>query len=248
VPVEPLAVVTGASAGIGEQIARALTARGWRCVLLARRRERLERLAAELDAEFEVCDVADRARVEEVAARYPEVKLLVCNAGIPGRGRILEQDEETIRRILDVDYLGTVWTVRAFLPALERAAPSDIVTIVSVAGTIAMPPASAYIGAKHAQLAFSRAIAAELRPRGLRVHTVNPGFVDTEGFPNRRRLGRFGRFVIEPERVAEHVLRTLDRDRVETFVPAWYRPAAVLQALVPGLLARLLARSRSRRM
>lgn len=244
----PVAVVTGASSGIGEQIARALAGRGWRCVLLARRRERLERLAAELGGDFEVCDVADRGQVERVAARHPEVKLLVCNAGIPGRGRLLEQDEETIRRVLDVDYLGNVWTLRAFLPALERSAPSDVVNVVSVAGTVAMPPASAYVAAKHAQLAFSRAIAAELRPRGIRVHTVNPGLVDTEGFPNRRRFGRFGRFVIEPERVAEHVLRTLDRGRVETYVPGWYRPAAVVQALFPGPVARLLARGRSRRM
>jgi short-subunit dehydrogenase len=244
----PVAVVTGASSGIGEQIARALAGRGWRCVLVARRRERLERLAAELGGEFEVCDVADRAQVEETAARHPEVKLLVCNAGIPGRGRLLEQDEETIRRVLDVDYFGNVWTLRAFLPALERAAPSDVVNIVSIAGTVAMPPPSAYVAAKHAQLAFSRAVAAELRPRGIRVHTVNPGFVDTEGFPNRRRLGRFGRLVIGPERVAEHVLRALDRDRVETYVPGWYRPAAIVQALVPGLLVRLLARGRSRRM
>jgi short-subunit dehydrogenase len=244
----PVAVVTGASSGIGEQIARALAGRGWHCVLVARRRERLERLASELGGEFEVCDVADREQLEAVAARHPDVKLLVCNAGIPGRGRLLEQDEETIRRVLDVDYLGNVWTLRAFLPALERSAPSDVVNIVSVAGTVAAPPASPYVAAKHAQLAFSRSAAAELRPRGIRVHTVNPGFVDTEGFPNRQRLGRFGRFVIEPNRVAEHVLRTLERDRVESYVPGWYRAAAIVQALAPGLVARLLARGRSRRM
>lgn len=244
----PVAVVTGASSGIGEQIARVLAGRGWRCVLLARRRDRLERLASELGGEFEVCDVADRQQVEAAATRHPEVKLLVCNAGIPGRGRALEQDEETIRRIVDVNFLGNVWTLRAFLPALERSAPSDVVNVVSIAGTVAPPPASAYVAAKHAQLAFSRSVAAELRPRGIRVHTVNPGFVDTEGFPNRQRLGRFGRFVVEPERVAEHVLRTLERDRFETYVPGWYRPAAIAQALAPGLMARLLARRQSRRM
>ncbi|MDQ4030312.1 MAG: SDR family oxidoreductase, partial [Actinomycetota bacterium] len=221
---------------------------GWSCVLVARRRERLERLAAELGGEFAVCDVADRRQVEEVAARHPEVKLLVCNAGIPGRGRVLEQDEETIRRVLDVDYLGNVWTLRAFLPALERAAPSHVVNVVSVAGTVSLPPASAYVAAKHAQLAFSRAVAAELRPRGVRVHTVNPGFVDTEGFPNRERFGAFGRFVIGPQRVAEHVLRTLERGRAETYVPGWYRAGAVVEGLAPGLLARLLARGRSRKM
>ena len=89
----PLAVVTGGSSGIGAAVARALRARGWDCVLVARSEERLRPLAEELGAEWEVCDVGDRAAVERTAAavveRHPRISLLVNNAGIPGRGGFL---------------------------------------------------------------------------------------------------------------------------------------------------------------
>jgi short-subunit dehydrogenase len=122
------------------------------------------------------------------------------------------------------------------------------VNVVSVAGTVAFPPSGPYSASKHAQLAFSRATAAELRPRGIRVHTINPGFVETEGFPQRTVLsGPLRRAVIEPGDVAERVLRAIDRDRSESFVPRWYRVFAIAQALAPGLVGRAAARSRYRR-
>jgi NAD(P)-dependent dehydrogenase (short-subunit alcohol dehydrogenase family) len=252
--VSRVAVVTGASGGIGAEIVRALARRGWDCVLLARRRERLEALAAETGGEVEVCDVSDRDAVELAASavleRHPAIHLLVNNAGIPGRSSFLALEPEQIEQLVRTNYLGGVWCLRAFLPGLERAAPSDVVNIVSVAGTVAIPPSGPYAAAKAAQLIFSRAAAAELRPRGIRVHTVNPGFVDTEGFPNldRFRNPLWRRLVIGPERVAEHVVSLVGTNRIETFVPAWYRPAAIAQSLAPGLLARLLARRRSTRL
>jgi short-subunit dehydrogenase len=119
------------------------------------------------------------------------------------------------------------------------------VNIVSVAGTVAFPPSGPYSASKHAQLAFSRSIAGELRGRGIRVHTVNPGFVETEGFPQATTLrsGLLRRLVVQPEDVARQVLKAIDRDRGETFVPGWYRAAAIAQAVVPGLVARVGARS-----
>ena len=221
-------------------------------MLIARRHDRLQTLAAELDAEFEVCDVADREAVERAAAsireRHPAVKLLVNNAGIPGRAGFLELDAERIEHVVRVNYLGSVWCLRAFLPQLEAARPSDVVNVVSIAGTVAVPFAGPYCAAKHAQLAFSRAAAAELRPRGIRVHALNPGLVETEGFPNRERFpGPLQALVIGPERVAERLLALVSRDRVESYVPAWYRAGAIVQALVPGVLARALGRGVGRR-
>ena len=228
-------------------MARALRGRGWDCVLVARGEERLRPLAEELGAEWELCDVGEREAVERVAkavvGRHRRISLLVNNAGIPGRGTFLRATDEKIDEVTRTNYLGGVWCLRALLPALEAAAPSDVVNVVSVAGTVAAGSGGPYTSSKHAQLAFSRSVAAELRPRGVRVHTILPGFVETEGFPQRTRFGpRLSTLVVEPELVAERVLVALDRDRGEVFVPRWYRIAPLAQALVPGLVARVASR------
>lgn len=248
-----MAVITGGSSGIGAALARRLAGRGWRCVLLARGRERLERTAAEIGAEAEVCDVADRAGVERTAAavgkRHAAVHLLVNNAGVPARGGFLAIPPERIEEVVRINYLGSVWCTLAFLRLLEQGAPSDLVNVVSVAGTVAHGPSGPYTAAKHAQAAFSRNLTAELAPRGVRVHTVNPGFTETEGFPQTKlaagSLTR--RLVLQPDRVADAILAAVDRNRPEVFVPAGYRAAAALQGLIPGTMTRVMARkARSR--
>ena len=108
---ERVAVITGASSGIGEATARELARRrGWHCVLLARRADELERIAGEIGGEWEVCDVFDRAQVDEVAARvlerHPAIGLLVNNAGIAARGSFLDIDPELVERVTAVNYLG----------------------------------------------------------------------------------------------------------------------------------------------
>jgi short-subunit dehydrogenase len=245
-----VAVVTGASAGIGEATARELARRGWQCVLLARRQERLEPIAQEIGGEWEVCDVADREQVYEVARRvlerHPAVSLLVNNAGIPGRGTFVSTEDDTIERVLRINYLGGVWCTRAFLPGLRagaRAGGAHVVNVVSVAGTIAFAPAGPYTAAKHAQLAFSRSLAATVRREGIQVHSVLPGFVETEGFAPRTTLtsGLMRRFVIESEAVAEALVDAVENGKRELTIPWFpYRPASVVQALFPGLVARLV--------
>ena len=241
-----VAVVTGASSGIGVEIARLLAARGDLCILLARRADRLEALAEELGGEAEPCDVSDRVAVESVAARilerHPKIDLLVNNAGIPGRTRFLDGDPEVIERLIRINYLGSVWVLRAFLPGLRAAAPSDVVNIVSVSGVVAGPPSGPYSASKHAQLAFSRTAAAELRAEKIRVHTVKPGFTETEGFPQKWLPPRVQRVVIGPEEVAAHVLRSLDEGRGETTVPWYYGPIAPLQDAMPNVFTRVLSR------
>jgi short-subunit dehydrogenase len=210
-------------------------------------------VAEELGGEYEVCDVGIRDEVERVAAsvigRHPRLDLLVNNAGIPGRASFTRIDDELLEELVRVNYLGSVWALRAFLPALEAAGSADVVNIVSVAGTVAFAPAGPYSASKHAQLAFSRAAAGELAPRGVRVHTVNPGFVETEGFPQATvlRSAVLRRLVVSPDHVARHVLTVLERDKRETFVPRWYRVAALAQAVAPRLLARVAGRSGYRR-
>ena len=249
-----VAVVTGASSGIGEAVARLLAQRGWRCVLVARREDRLRAVADEIGAEVEFCDVGDRDEVDVTAARilerHPAIHLLVNNAGMPARGSFITIDPDLVRRVIEVNYLGGVWCTRALLPGLRWAAsaggPAHVVNLVSVAGTVAFAPAGAYAASKHAQLAFSRSLSSALSGSGISVHAVLPGFVETEGFPQKGVLKSrlLGRFVIQPPRVAEAVVKAVERNRREVTVPWFpYRPVAILQTLVPGLIARFAGMS-----
>jgi hypothetical protein len=226
-----VAVVTGASSGIGAALCRELRARGRHVVGLSRR-------AAPDADEHEECDVADRASVEAAATRvlerHPVLDLLVNNAGIPARGGFLDTDPEVIEAVVETNYLGSVWCLRAFLPGLGPGA--SVVNIVSVAGVVAVGP---YSASKHAQLAFSRSSAVELRGRGIHVLSVLPGFVETPGFPQR---GRFpfplSALVVDPAFVARRTLDAVERRRHEIYAPRWYRPAAWLQALLPAAITR----------
>lgn len=243
-----IAVVTGASSGIGEATARELARRGWRCVLVARREERLRALAEEIGGEVEVCDVGDRDAVDAMAARvlarHPAVGLLVNNAGMPARGTFVTVDPDLVRRVMDVNYLGGVWCTRALLPGLRAAAGgAHVVNLVSVAGTVSFAPAGAYAASKHAQLAFSRSLRAALRGSGIQVHGILPGFVETEGFPQRGVLGSrlLRAFVIEPPRVARALADAVEKGKGEVVVPWFpYRLVGILQAVAPGLVARFV--------
>ena len=245
-----VAVVTGGSSGIGAALARKLAARSFRCVLVARGAERLERIAAETGSEAEVCDIGDRHAVDALAARiaerHPRVHLLVNNAGIPGRRGFLELEPERIEEVTRVNYLGSVWCLRAFLPLLEAAAPSNVVNVVSVAGVVSGGPSGPYTAAKHAQIAFSRNVSPVLAQRGIRVHTVNPGLTHTDGFPQDSFLEHrlFRHAVVGPDRVADAILQALGSGRREIFVPGYYRLAAALQGLAPATVTRLASRRR----
>jgi short-subunit dehydrogenase len=246
-----VAVVTGASSGIGEATARLLAQRGWRCVLVARREDILRKMAAETGSEYEVCDIADRVAVERTAARILErhtsVHLLVNGAGILARGDFVDTPLELVERVFAVNYLGGVWLTRGLLPGLREGARTDrrahVVNIASIGGLIVFPPAASYSASKHAQVAFSRSLRAALHGSGVEVHTILPGFVTTPGFPHPKvfatRLGR--RFVVGPERVAKDILSAMERGRAEVVIPWFpYRLGAIAQAVAPTLTARVL--------
>jgi uncharacterized protein len=247
-----IAVITGGSSGIGAATARVLTEAGWRCVLLARDPERLARVAKELGAEAEQCDVADRRQVNDAVARIAErheaIQLLVNNAGFTKHKSFLESTPEEVEDITRTNYLGSVWALFAFLPLLEAGRPSDVVNVASVAGTVAHGSSGPYAAAKHAQLAFSRATTAELAGRGIRVHTVNPGPVETPGFPQRMLLQHrlLRHVVLTPEQVANAIVRAVERNRAEVVLPRYLRVAGAAQALAPASVARLVSRAGGR--
>jgi NADP-dependent 3-hydroxy acid dehydrogenase YdfG len=185
-----VAVVTGASAGIGAATARALAREGFEVVVGARRLDRLQALAEEIGGRALVLDVSDAASVAAFAEAVPACRVLVNNAGgAKGRETVAEADEEHWRWMLDVNVLGTMRVTRAFLPALERSGDGHVVVLGSIAGFETYPAGAGYTGAKHAQRALTHTLRLELLGTPIRVTEISPGLVGGTEFSEVRFEG-----------------------------------------------------------
>lgn len=178
---KPIAVVTGASSGIGAAAARQLAQAGYRVVLGARRLDRLEEVAESLDAECHVLDVTDTQSVQSFCDRVPQVNVLVNNAGgALGLATVAEADEEHWRTMYDTNVLGLMRMTRALLPALEKSGAGHVVNIGSIAGVEVYPGGAGYTAVKHAVRAVSETLRLELLGKPIRVTEIAPGLVETE--------------------------------------------------------------------
>src|SRR5579862_3622594 len=176
-----VAVVTGASSGIGEATARRLAADGFDVVIGARRAERLRRIAAEIGARSAPLDVSDPASVEEFCAAVPECRVLVNNAGgALGLEAIEDADETSWRTMYEVNVLGTLRMTKRFLPALEASGDGHVVVVGSIAAYEPYRGGGGYNAAKFAERALARVLRMELLGRPVRVTEVDPGMVQTE--------------------------------------------------------------------
>jgi uncharacterized protein len=178
------ALITGASAGIGEEFARQLAGRGYDLILVARRRDRLEQLAEQIPTTAHVveCDLTTNAAdlpglVEQTGA---DVDLLVNNAGFGLRGRFLELDPSREAEMVRVNCEAVVTLTHAFLPAMVERGRGGIITVASTAGMQPLPYEATYGASKAFAISFSEALWTELRGTGVRVLVVNPGPVKTE--------------------------------------------------------------------
>lgn len=245
-PAGKVAVVTGASSGIGEATARRLAALGMTVVAVARREERLATLAAEhVQIVAHVADVTDTDQVDALADRvsreFGACHVLVNNAGVGGgafRGR---DDLDDALHTLDVNTAGPIRCMAAFAGLLEDSAPSRVVNIGSVAGKLGVGPAG-YAASKFALVGFSEAVGLSWASRGVTVCQLNPGFIETEGFqqtqvkrtPARRIIGR-------PEDVARAVHEVIRSGRTERTVPAFYRALVVMRHVATPMYRRLVS-------
>jgi NADP-dependent 3-hydroxy acid dehydrogenase YdfG len=176
-----VAVVTGASSGIGAATVRSLAEAGFEVVAAARRVERCEELAKEVGGRALRLDVTDPDSVAELAREVPEVSVLVNNAGgALGLEPVAEADEEKWREMYETNVMGVMRVTKALLPALERSGDGYVVVVGSVAGVEIYPGGGGYTAAKHAANALTRTIRLELLGKPIRVSEVAPGMVETE--------------------------------------------------------------------
>jgi len=230
-----IALVTGASSGIGEATARRLDRDGWKLILVARRADRLDELAGELgDAAAFPVDLTDDdapARVRERAEQEGALHLLVNNAGASWRASFGDDDGgwENVRRTMEINFDAVLRLTEALLPLLRASAPSSIVNVASTAGRVGRPGVGAYSASKFALAGWSESLHLEEKEHGVHVGTVLPGFISTEGFPQKqltdKLLTRW--MVAKPETGADAIVDAAG-GKAERYVPRIY-------GLVPAL-------------
>jgi NADP-dependent 3-hydroxy acid dehydrogenase YdfG len=183
------AVVTGASSGIGEATARRLASEGFSVVAAARRRDRLDKLAADIGARAITLDVTSESSVAEFAAEVSECQVLVNNAGGAwGFDPVASSSIEDWRRMYDINVLGAVRVTQALLPLLVASGQGHIVIMGSTAGRIVYEGGGGYTAAKHGVAALAETLRLELNGQPVRVTEIAPGMVATPEFS----LNRFG--------------------------------------------------------
>lgn len=184
-----VAVVTGASSGIGEATARRLVKEGFEVVAAARRIDRLTELAAQTGVRPVRLDVTDPESVAEFARQVPECHVLVNNAGGAfGLSEVTAADVDEWRQMYEVNVLGTLRMTQALMPALIASGRGHVVNITSIAGLLVYEGGAGYTAAKHAQHAVSETLRLELNGKPVRITEIAPGMVRTEEFS----LVRFG--------------------------------------------------------
>ena len=221
-----VAFITGASAGIGAAVARALDSAGARLALASRRGDDLG-LEGSLGL---ACDVRDPTQVEQAVQatvdRFGRLDVLVANAGVGAYGPFLELDPEHLEEMIDVNVKGAIYAVRAALPHLLESGEADIVTLASEAGRRGLPYEAVYCASKFAQVGFTRALDQELRERGIRCTNVCPGGVSTEFAMGRGRTPDMPELsgMMSAVDVAEVVLFVLTRPRNHRILETAFRP------------------------
>jgi uncharacterized protein len=238
-------LVTGATGGLGEAIARALAARGAKLVLTGRRTDVLDSLTAELSAEAITADLAKRAELNRLINEAGAVDVLVANAGLPATGVVGKFNLAEIDRAIDVNLRAPIVLARAFADRMVERRRGHIVMVSSLSGLVASPGSAVYGATKFGLRGFAHALRQDLEPAGVGVSVVLPGFVRDAGmFARARTKLPPGVRTSSADDVGRGVVRAIERNRAEVLVaPRELRAAALLGSVAPGLVAAVQRRA-----
>ncbi len=232
-----LVLLTGASSGLGPHLARRLDEEGCRFILSARRRQELDRVAAELrEARVVAADLSQRGEAERLAEAAGPVDVLIANAGVPASGRLTDFQIDQLDRALDVNLRAPLVLARLLLPGMIERKDGHLVLMASLAGKVPAPRSSVYNATKFALRGFGHALAAELRRTGVGVSVVSPTFVDEAGM-FAESGARVPVRLAKPGQVADAVVRGILRRKVEIVVaPLEQRLFGRIVSAVPELI------------
>jgi short-subunit dehydrogenase len=242
-------LVTGATGGIGQAIARGFATRGATLILSGRRSEVLEPLADQLGAQAIVCDLADRADVERLIADAGDVDVLVANAALPGTGALTDFTQEQLDRTLEVNLRAPIALARGLAPQMIARGAGHLAFISSLNGRVATPLTSIYSATKFGLRGFALGLRQDLRAHGVGVTVVMPGFISEAGlFADAGVKLPPGVGMPSPAAVAEALIDAVGRNRAEVDVaPVGLRLGAKIAGVAPGLAASAIRLARGER-
>lgn len=242
-----VALVTGASSGIGRAVALELAGRGARLLVHGRDRERVDEVCALTGGRPLQADLVDGLERERLAAQalaaHGRVDVLVANAGVGWAGPFTGMSADDVERVLQVDLVAAVDLTRMLLPAMVGRRSGALCFVSSVAGRAPVAGEAVYSAAKAGLDAFAESLRAEARGSGVQVGVVVPGVVDTRFFARRGQA--YDRAVPRPvaaEAVAAAVVRCLVEGSAEVWAPRWLRAAPAVRAVAPSSYRRLAGR------
>lgn len=237
-------LLTGATGGIGQAIARAVHERGGKLILTGRRVDVLEPLAHELDARALAVDLAEPAEIDRLVREAGQIDILIANAALPASGRLESFTIEEIDRALDVNLRAPIILSHALVPAMLTRGSGHLLFMSSIAGKAVAPGTVLYTASKFGLRGFAGSLRADLHDTGVGVSTVMPGFI--------REAGMFAEAEVKlppgvgtrsPQDVADATIKAIEHNRGEIEVaPIAFRASATFASLAPELAGRISRR------
>ncbi|HZU32035.1 MAG TPA: SDR family NAD(P)-dependent oxidoreductase [Candidatus Angelobacter sp.] len=254
---DKVAVITGASMGIGEAIAKLFLQEGAKVVLCARNLERTkeaeQRIGGGANTFSLNCDVSKREQIDALIAetlkRFGRIDIFVNNAGFGLNDSVADMDMAEFRRMFDTNLFGAVDCMQAVIPVMRKQGSGDIVNISSVSGHISTPYMSGYAATKHAMNAIGKAARMELQRHNINVLTVCPGYIATDFVKNMskgrnpQRVGSSVKYAVTPDVVAKATLDGLLKRKREVIVPKFYKLFIKLYQTTPFLVERTIRKA-----